>query len=134
MKLKNFSPYLVSAVLPAAALVFLGAGGDVSSGLSSSGLASHFPTIIGGLGALTGNSIVDLIVFIIRILLLISGAIAVLFVIIGGFRYITSAGNEEAAEKGKNTLVNAIIGIIVVTLAYVIINVVVNTVSNGTLF
>jgi hypothetical protein len=53
----------------------------------------------------------------------------VLFVIIGGYQYLTSGGNEEAAEKGKKTLVNAIIGVVLIVLAYVIINVIVNTVS-----
>jgi hypothetical protein len=69
------------------------------------------------------------IVTIIGWLLSISGAIAILFVIIGGFRYITSAGNEESAEAGKKTVINAIIGIVVIILSYVIVNVISNTVS-----
>lgn len=60
----------------------------------------------------------------------VAGAIAVLFVIIGGFWYITSAGNEEQAEKGQKTVTNAIIGVIVVVLSYVIITVIANFVSN----
>ena len=63
-------------------------------------------------------------------LLGIAFAIAVLFLIIGGFWYITSAGNEETAEKGKNTAINAIIGIVIIILSYVIINVIANLVSN----
>jgi hypothetical protein len=52
-------------------------------------------------------------------------------VVIGGYQYITSAGNEEQSEKGKKTLVNAIIGIVVIVLSFTIINVVVNTVSGS---
>ncbi len=63
---------------------------------------------------------------IIDILLTISGVIAVLFILIGGFWYITSAGNEEQAEKGKKALINAIIGLVVVILSFVIISVVAN--------
>jgi len=77
--------------------------------------------------------VAGLIRLIINWLLGIAFAIAVLFLIIGGFWYITSAGNEETAEKGKNTAVNAIIGIIIIVLAYVVINVVAGLVAgNGT--
>lgn len=71
----------------------------------------------------------DLNAFILRIINIILGvtlAIDVLFLIIGGFFYITSAGNEERAEKGKNTVVNALIGLIIIVLSYVIANVVAN--------
>ena len=67
-------------------------------------------------------------------MLLFAGAIAVVFVIIGGYQYLTSAGNEESAEKGQKTLTNAIIGVVVVVLAYVIINVIVNLVSSNSGF
>ena len=61
---------------------------------------------------------------IINIILGVAGLVSVLFVIIGGFRYITSAGNEEQAEAGKKTLQNAIIGIIIVVLSFVIVSVI----------
>jgi|SRR3989344_9253028 len=108
------------------------AQGDVSRGLGSIRLL--FP--IGGIAgsqSLTGPG--GLIYRIISLLLLVAGAIAVLFVIVGGYQYITAAGNEENAEKGRKTLVNAIIGVVIIVLAYVIINVIVNTVSgSGGLF
>jgi amino acid transporter len=70
------------------------------------------------------TSINQLIMTVIRWLLGIAFGVAVLFLIIGGFWYIASAGNEETAEKGKNTAVNAIIGIVIIILSYVIVNVV----------
>lgn len=60
-----------------------------------------------------------------KILLPIAGTIAVLFIIIGGFQYITSGGNEELAEAGKKNLQNAIIGLVIVILSYVIIRVII---------
>jgi hypothetical protein len=78
---------------------------------------------------LTGTN--GLIYNVILALLTIAGALAVLFLIIGGFWYITSAGNEEQAEKGKSTLVNAIIGIIIIVLSFVIITVIANFVGGG---
>lgn len=61
----------------------------------------------------------------------IAFGVAVIFLIIGGFRYITSAGNEEAAEKGKSSVINALIGIVIIVLSYVIVNVVSNLVQGS---
>ena len=61
----------------------------------------------------------------------IAFAIAVLFLIIGGFWYITSAGNEETAEKGKGTVINAIIGIVIIVLSYIIVQVVSRLVASN---
>jgi lysylphosphatidylglycerol synthetase-like protein (DUF2156 family) len=63
-------------------------------------------------------------------ILSITFAIAVLFLILGGFWYITSAGNETLATKGKQTVINAIIGIVIIILAYVVLTAVVGFVSN----
>ncbi len=82
-----------------------------------------------GLNCAAGTDINSLIRTIINWLLGIAFAVAVLFLIIGGFQYIVSAGNEEAAEKGKSTAVNALIGVVIIILSYVIVNVVANFVS-----
>ena len=84
-----------------------------------------------GLNCRAGTNVNDLIRTVINWVLTITFGIAVLFLIIGGFWYITSAGNEETAAKGKSTVINAIIGIVIIILSYVIINVVSNLVSGG---
>lgn len=56
----------------------------------------------------------------------IAGLIAVAFLVFAGFRYITSAGNEDQAEAAKKTIINAIIGIVVIILSYSIVTVVIN--------
>lgn len=66
----------------------------------------------------------ELTVLITRIsntILLIVGVVAVLMLIIGGFQYITSAGNTETVGKAKNTILYAIIGILVTLLAYALV-------------
>lgn len=73
----------------------------------------------------------DLIVRIINIMLGVAFLLAVLFLVYGGFRYIFSAGNEEAAEKGRATVVNALIGVAIIILSYVIVQIVSRTVSSG---
>lgn len=88
-------------------------------------------TELNGLNCNAGTSVNALIKTVINWMLGVAFGIAVLFLIIGGFWYITSAGNEETAEKGKNTAVNAIIGIVIIILSYVIVNVVSNLVTNA---
>jgi lysylphosphatidylglycerol synthetase-like protein (DUF2156 family) len=70
------------------------------------------------------STLSGLILYVINILLSVAGVVAVLFFIIGGFFYITAAGNEETAEKGKSIVINAIIGLVIIILSYVIVNVV----------
>ncbi|MBI5530691.1 MAG: hypothetical protein HY918_04295 [Candidatus Doudnabacteria bacterium] len=115
----------VSAIFAVPALAL--AQNQVQSGLQMGGLQGLF-----GYGGLNSSqSLPELIANVIRLMLLFAGAIAVVFVIIGGYQYLTSAGNEETAEKGRKTLTNAIIGVVIIILAYVIINVIVNLVSSS---
>lgn len=51
-----------------------------------------------------------------------SGALAVLFIILGGFKIMTAAGNEKQLTSGKKTLTYAIIGLVVILLFQVILN------------
>ncbi len=53
-----------------------------------------------------------------NILLFLVGAVAVIMLIIGGLRYVTSNGQSEAVSGAKNTIMYAIIGIVVAFLAY----------------
>jgi len=51
-----------------------------------------------------------------------AGILSVAFIIIGGFQYITAGASKEGAGKAKNTLTYAIVGLIVVLLAFLIRN------------
>lgn len=51
----------------------------------------------------------------------LAGGIAVLFLILGGLQYITSSGNKDRAEKAKQTILYAVIGLIVIALSFVIV-------------
>ena len=62
-----------------------------------------------------------------NILLFIVGAIAVIMIILAGLRYITSAGNSSAVTAANNTILYAIIGLIVAILAYALINFVITS-------
>lgn len=69
----------------------------------------------------------------INILLGFAGGVAVLFVMIGGFWYLTAAGNEEQAEKGQKALTMAVIGLAIIIMAFVIVRVAVNVLTLGSL-
>ena len=73
----------------------------------------------------------DVIIFAINYLLVFSGSVTVLFLIIGGFWYLTSAGNEEQAEKGKKTLINSVIGLVIIMLSFAIVKIVAGTLGLG---
>lgn len=63
---------------------------------------------------------------VIKALLLFAGAVAVLFLIIGGFRYVISAGNAEQVEAAKKTILYAVLGLIVIFLAFVLVQLIQN--------
>ena len=46
------------------------------------------------------------------------------FLIIGGFKYVTSHGNEEQMEAAKKTVKAAIVGIVIIVMSYAIVAVV----------
>ncbi len=74
----------------------------------------------------TSQSVGGLIVKITNWVLGFGASIAILFIIYGGFLYLTAAGNEKQAESAKQTLTYAVIGLIVILLAYVIVSLVGN--------
>ena len=67
---------------------------------------------------------------IINILSALVGVVAVIMIIIGGFRYITSGGNDTSVTGAKNTILYAVIGLIIVALAQVIVHFVLQKVTN----
>lgn len=57
-----------------------------------------------------------------NVLLFILGAISVIMIIIGGLRYVISGGNSANVTAAKNTILYAIVGVIIALLSYAIIN------------
>ena len=53
-----------------------------------------------------------------KLILGLSGSIMLLMVIYGGFLMLTSSGNAQQIEKAKKVLVGAIIGLVIVFVAY----------------
>lgn len=77
-------------------------------------------------GGLVGgrNAIVTFIIDIANILVYISAAVAVIMIIFGGYKMLISGGSEEQFKKGRQTLVYAVVGLLVAILAGTIVNLV----------
>ncbi len=69
------------------------------------------------------------VTYIANFLLGLSGIIAVLFIVIGGYNYIYG-GIMDQKEKGKNTIMHALIGMWVAILSWVIVQVVLTAVTS----
>lgn len=62
-----------------------------------------------------------------NVLLFVIGAISVIMLIIGGIRYVVSGGDSGAVTSAKNTILYAVIGIVVAILAYALVNFVISS-------
>lgn len=73
----------------------------------------------------------NLIRTIVNLLSAIVGIVAVIMIIVGGLRYITSGGNDTSVTSAKNTILYAIIGLIIVALAQVLVRFTLSKVTNS---
>jgi hypothetical protein len=64
-----------------------------------------------------------------NVLLFIIGAISVIMLIIGGIRYVVSGGDSAAITSAKNTILYAVVGVVVAILAYALVNFVIGSFS-----
>ncbi len=68
---------------------------------------------------------------IINIFSAIVGVVAVIMIIYGGFRYIASGGKQESVTAAKNTLLYALVGLIIVAFAQIIVHFVLNKTTDN---
>ncbi len=122
---KKLSILLVVAFVIVGVSAFFTADAQGLTAPSNPGGLLDFSRVKGGSGGVAG-----LIIAITNLVLGVAGAIAILFVIIGGFQYILSGANEDLAKRGKATLTNAIIGLIIIVLSFTVISVVYTTLTN----
>lgn len=70
----------------------------------------------------------SLVAGVLRIFGIVAGVGAVIMIMIGGLKYITAGGDTARVSSAKNTILYAIIGLVIAVLAQVIIVFVINTV------
>lgn len=59
---------------------------------------------------------------VVNILLYVVGTVSVIMIIVGGIRYTTSAGDSNGVSSAKNTIIYAVVGLVVAVMAYAIVN------------
>lgn len=70
---------------------------------------------------ITGGDLFGVIGKILNLVLLLAGILAFFYALWGGFQYLTSAGDPGKASAGQKTIVNAIIGIILIAVSYALV-------------
>ena len=124
--------YSISSVVLASAMVIAAQApvfatsfnGGLGSGVAQSKTSEMPSTLFGNTGIFTQ---------IVSVMLFLVGILSVIMLIFGGLRYIISRGESKAVESAKNTILYAIVGLIVAIMSYAIVNFVVTsfTGSNG---
>lgn len=100
-----FFPF--AQVMPPAAGLPGSPGGASGEGLVDPGLTVY-------------RDVESIIGRVINVALGFSGVLAIIMIIIGGFLYLTSAGDEEKAKKGKKFLLYALLGLVILSISYAI--------------
>ena len=73
------------------------------------------------------NGVVALILTVVQYAIYLVGAIALIFLVYGGFLFIVDPGGSgDGAEKGKKIIFNALIGLVIVVLSTAIVQIVTN--------
>jgi uncharacterized membrane protein YuzA (DUF378 family) len=87
---------------------------------------SDNPNVAHDCDAQSATTLNDTIKNIINLFSIIVGIAAVIMLIVGGFRYVVSAGESGGVSSAKNTIIYAIVGLIVVAMAQIIVRFVLN--------
>ena len=95
-------------------------------------------TLTGGVNSAKGDGVNEntadpqaLVKQFVNIFLFAVGALSVIMLIWGGIRYTTSAGDSNKVQAAKNTVLYAIVGLVVAILAYAIVNMVIGKIASG---
>lgn len=76
--------------------------------------------------------LIDTIASIIRLALGFLGVIAVVIILLGGFKWMTAGGNDDKVKDAKKLIFSGIIGLVIVLCAYAIASFVINSIINAT--
>jgi len=83
-----------------------------------------------GLASQNGD-VRDTAVDIVKYLMTFLGIIAVVIILIGGFRWMTAGGNEDRIASAKKTIIAGAIGLIVILAAFAIVTFVIQITTNA---
>ena len=118
-------PVLLSAatILLAALLPEMVSAFSLQEGVESARGAGTPSELFGGEGSIFTT--------VVNVLLFVIGALSVIMLIIGGFRYVISGGNASNVTAAKNTILYAIVGLVIAFLAFAVVNWVLGAITPG---
>lgn len=73
-------------------------------------------------GGNRGGNISGIVTAVVRVLSVIVGALAIIMIIFAGFKYTTAGGDSNKLASAKNTLIFALVGLVIAALAQVIVH------------
>lgn len=75
----------------------------------------------------TNNTLWETVNTVINVILGVIGILAVIMIIYGGFKMVTSAGAADKVKSGKETILYGVVGLVIALLAFAIVNFVLNS-------
>jgi cytochrome bd-type quinol oxidase subunit 2 len=126
-KIAILAAVLSLAIIPVAAPVMVYADASIQDNLKcgTTFTTDSATTCNTDAGAKTVN---DTIVKVINFFSALVGIVSVIMIIYGGFKYISSGGDSGNVQSAKNTIIYAVIGLVVVAMAQFIVQFVLNKV------
>lgn len=86
-------------------------------------LAERFKFVDGDASGIPGVNLTQAqITSVFNGVLMLAGAVAVVFIVLGGIKYSISQGEPGDTKKAKETIIYALVGLVVVMLAFSIVN------------
>lgn len=125
--MKRIINYLRAGLASASIIVSMFAVAVVPQVALAQGPADVIKTGVDGAGGADAKPLKEYIKQIVNTLLFVLGAIAVIVIVVGGIKYTTSDGDPGKIKGAKDTILYAVVGIIVAILAYAIVNFIIDS-------
>ena len=124
---------LSSLALPVGAVGIFGGctGGKAPVAAGGNSDAQTSANTLCGATPKDGENLPDIVKNVINLILVVLGMVAVIMIVIGGIRYTTSNGDSSSVKAAKDTILYAVVGLIVAILSYAIVNFVLGRFSGG---
>lgn len=108
---------IIGKIVGIAALLLISLWGFSASAATCDPSAGYFcnPLNLGGEGT---DTIADFIIIAVKVLLSLVGTFALIFLILGGTRYVVAVGDNDAMQAAKATVTSALAGLVLSLMAY----------------
>ena len=113
-KLTKIMPFIIAGIL---GINFFITSPVLADDICSNPNVSQEVKNASGCGGGGGQTLDNALSSILKAIILIMGLVAVVFIIIGGINYITSGGDAAKVKKARETILYAVIGLIICALA-----------------